>query len=78
MSCQDCDDWQNSDKTTYYRWKNANVEMRGCNKHLVEIFDALSVVQKAREKSITPCPHCYCMTKTINGNCGKCKKEKYD
>jgi hypothetical protein len=52
MSCQDCDEWQDSDKHAYYRWKNANVEVRACNKHLIEIFDALNKVQKEeREKA---------------------------
>ena len=26
--------------------------------------------------SLSQCPHCYCMTYTIKGKCGKCKKEK--
>ncbi len=26
--------------------------------------------------TISLCPHCYCMTKTIRGLCGKCHKEK--
>jgi hypothetical protein len=26
--------------------------------------------------SLSLCPHCYCMTYTIKGKCGKCKKEK--
>lgn len=30
----------------YFRWKNANIEMVGCDIHLREIFDALSKVQK--------------------------------
>jgi len=28
-----------------------------------------------REK-ISLCPHCFCMTKTIKGKCGKCKCRK--
>lgn len=32
--------------SAYYRWKNANIEMRGCDKHLREVFDALSEAQK--------------------------------
>jgi hypothetical protein len=24
----------------------------------------------------SPCPHCYCMTYTIKGKCGKCKGRK--
>lgn len=26
--------------------------------------------------SLSSCPHCFCMTYTIDGKCGKCKKEK--
>ena len=25
---------------------------------------------------VSPCSHCYCMTKTIKGKCGKCGKNK--
>lgn len=61
MSCQNCDEAQNGKKMTvgngvmrainnrgvaYYRWKNANIEMNGCDEHLREIFDALNEVQK--------------------------------
>lgn len=42
MSCQKCDEWQDSEKTSYYRWKNANIEMRGCDEHLREVFDELN------------------------------------
>ena len=26
--------------------------------------------------SLSVCPHCNCMTYTIKGKCGKCKREK--
>lgn len=42
MSCQKCEATQNSDITSYYRWKNANIEMRGCHEHLREIFIVLT------------------------------------
>ena len=41
MSCIDCDKFQDSNLTSYYRWKNANIEIRGCEKHLKEIMEAL-------------------------------------
>ena len=41
MSCNKCDEFQVSDKTSFYRWKHSNVEIRGCSEHLVEIFDVL-------------------------------------
>lgn len=71
MSCQDCEEVQNSDLTAFYRWKNANIEINGCRKHLREIFDVLSEAQHG--SSLTLCPHCNCMTKNV---CGKCKEEK--
>ena len=46
MSCQKCDDFQDSEMTSCYRWKHANVEMRGCDEHLREIFDALNWAQR--------------------------------
>lgn len=45
MSCKDCEDVQNSNMTSYYRWKNANIEVRGCRVHLKEVYDALNKVQ---------------------------------
>lgn len=53
MSCQDCEELQNSELTTYYRWKNANIEIRGCKVHLLEIFDALNAAQKAEREHET-------------------------
>jgi len=50
MSCEDCDKFQDANYTTYYRWKNANIEMRGRHKHLKEIFDTLNEVQKNEEE----------------------------
>ena len=32
----------------------------------------------ARTDIITSCPHCFCMTHTIKGKCGKCKGIKSD
>ena len=50
MSCIDCEKWQDSEKTTFYRWKNANIEMRACDKHLREIFNALDKIQEEHYK----------------------------
>ena len=49
MSCQDCEDFQDSQKTSFYRWKNANIEVRACEKHLKEIFEALNKVQAVNQ-----------------------------
>lgn len=50
MSCQDCDEFQETSMTSYYRWKNANVEIRACKKHLLEIFDVLNKAQEEKDK----------------------------
>ena len=42
MSCIKCEEFQETAKTAYYRWKNANIEVRGCDEHLREVFDALN------------------------------------
>ena len=46
MSCQACHDFQETDQTSFFRWKNANVEIRACEYHLSEIFDVLREYQK--------------------------------
>ena len=46
MSCKPCDDFQAQGISIYYRWKNTNIEMRGCSEHLKEIFAALTKIQK--------------------------------
>ncbi len=60
MSCENCNNCQDGNyeesangsvvriKSTgaaYYRWKNANIEMNGCDEHLKEIFDVLNTCQ---------------------------------
>lgn len=44
MACKDCEKAEGKG-IAYYRWKSANVGMIGCDKHIREIFDALSAVQ---------------------------------
>ena len=49
-----------------------------------EFKELLISIDQAREMkeldvdSISICPYCYCMTYTIKGKCGKCKKKKAD
>jgi len=50
MSCEACEEAQEKPMSAYFRWKNANIEIRGCDEHLREIFDALSKIQKRRMK----------------------------
>lgn len=55
MSCEACDEAQGKPASAFYRWKNANVEIRGCDRHLKEIFDALNAAQavsRLAEKAI--------------------------
>lgn len=46
MSCKKCDEFQESNKTIFYRWKNSNMEIRGCDEHVLEVF---KVLDKAKE-----------------------------
>ena len=55
MSCEKCKEVQDSDITSFYRWKNANVEIRACDEHLKEIFSILTEAQKKKELS-EKCP----------------------
>lgn len=45
MSCEKCNQFQASAMTSYYRWKNANIEVRGCDEHLKEVFEVLTKYQ---------------------------------
>lgn len=45
MACKDCEIAQESEGIAYYRWKNANIAIVGCDTHLKEIFGALSDAQ---------------------------------
>ena len=53
MSCMKCKKAQNEPKSVYYRWKNANIEIKGCDKHLQEIFDALNLIQGMKAEDNT-------------------------
>ena len=46
MSCQNCDDFNDTGQIIYYRWKNANVIINGCKKHVLEIFRVLNDAQE--------------------------------
>jgi hypothetical protein len=45
MSCKACDEFQDSDQTSYFRWGTANIEVRACKKHLGEVYAALRKAQ---------------------------------
>lgn len=42
MSCEKCEEKQESGMVAYYRWKTANIAMIGCEFHLREVFDVLN------------------------------------
>ena len=40
MSCQKCDDFQDkTDRSYYFRWGLANIEVRACEFHVKQVFD---------------------------------------
>ncbi len=66
MSCKLCDECQDGNYrnqpqslvvrvkeggVAFYRWKNANIEMNGCDFHLREVFDALNSIQFGNRKN---------------------------
>ena len=54
MSCEKCDlKNEGQEKIAYYRWKNANIGMMGCDEHLREIFDELNNLQKKLKEDET-------------------------
>jgi len=54
MSCEHCENHQEKTSlSAYYRWKKANVELRGCDEHLREIFDVLNKHQFNEPKTVS-------------------------
>jgi hypothetical protein len=41
MSCKACQDFQKTNDTSYLRWKNATIEIRGCHQHVREILEVV-------------------------------------
>lgn len=59
MSCKDCDEFQKSTGTSYFRWGTANIEVRACMKHLEEVYGALRAALAftgAMKGSLRPSP----------------------
>ena len=48
MSCQKCEDFRDKGYQSFFRWKNANIEINGCPEHLREIFEVLREAQKPK------------------------------
>lgn len=49
MSCKQCSKFQDGKWTSYFRWKNANIEVRACKEHMKEVYEALSKAQRKRK-----------------------------
>lgn len=54
MSCKECKASQETMLIAYYRWDVANIAMKGCSKHLREIFDVLNLYQNASREGKIP------------------------
>ena len=52
MSCKDCQEAQRGEWSAFYRWGTANIELRGCTKHLREVVEILNKIQKENVKEI--------------------------
>ena len=42
MSCQECDAEQEGNRSAFYRWSTADIELRGCEGHLREVIKVLN------------------------------------
>ena len=53
MSCNNCEKAQDDERglVAYYRWKNANIAVTGCDEHLREVFDVLNKAQNENKES---------------------------
>jgi len=49
MSCKDCEKFQQSGMTSFFRWDTADIEIRGCPKHLKEVMDYLRTRYEPKE-----------------------------
>lgn len=54
MICTDCKEKQEESATAFYRWGIANIALKGCDKHLIEIFDVLNLYQNASRPGKLP------------------------
>jgi hypothetical protein len=41
VSCKKCEIEQDFKSPVYFRWKDTNIELRGCREHLAEVIDVL-------------------------------------
>lgn len=47
MACRECEIFQASalNRGYYFRWKNANIELKECERHITEVMYALREAQ---------------------------------
>jgi hypothetical protein len=45
VSCEACEQARLEPKFAHYHWRDADIEVRGCREHLVELFRALNDLQ---------------------------------
>ena len=50
MSCEKCEEMQRGDMTAPYRWGTANIEVKGCDEHVQQVFGALNQIQGLPQK----------------------------
>ena len=80
MSCIKCEEFQESKNTSFIRWKNANIEVRGCVEHLREVFSVIRSAQSKKQSDLLPFKHgeegthyaCQQMIKKLGGQAGCC------
>lgn len=41
MSCEDCEKAQAGDESAFFRWGTADIELRGCRKHVAQVMSVL-------------------------------------
>lgn len=51
MSCEDCEKAQESPHSFFYRIENANVEVKGCRKHVAMMFEMIDGRQRDQEQN---------------------------
>ena len=52
MSCDDCDKAHDETPAFYYRIENANVQVKGCRKHVAMMFGMIDGRKRGTEKPV--------------------------
>lgn len=79
MSCEDCEKAMEEGLIAFYRWKNADIGLIGCERHLKEVILALRSASRKFDgklhcvlcgKTFEP-PHGFCLT-SLRGTSSLC------